>query len=126
MDDTKSVVDERKVPSPEVLEKPVRRRFRGEYKAKIVAEADACTESGMLGELLRREGLYLSHLSTWRRQGEDRSVSQQTASKMHGSANTGRTVLQAAIMGSTPTAICTKNTMHGPTWRLREDHLPRG
>ncbi len=71
MDDTKSVVDEREVTSPEVLEKPVRRRFTVEYKARIVAEADACTESGMLGELLRREGLYSSHLSAWRRQRDE-------------------------------------------------------
>jgi transposase len=56
------------VPSPEVPEKPVRRRFSGEYKLRILAEADACTEPGMLGELMRREGLYSSHLSTWRRQ----------------------------------------------------------
>jgi transposase len=55
-------------PSPEVTEKPVRRRFTVEYKAKILAEADACTEAGQLGELLRREGLYSSHLSNWRRQ----------------------------------------------------------
>ena len=71
MDDMKSVVDEREAPSPEVLEKPVRRRFTVEYKAKIVAEADACGESGMLGELLRREGLYSSHLSAWRRQRDE-------------------------------------------------------
>jgi transposase len=58
-------------PSPEVLEKPARRRFDREYKAKILAEADACTEPGMLGELLRREGLYSSHLSTWRRQKDE-------------------------------------------------------
>jgi transposase-like protein len=51
-----------------VLEKPVRRRFTVEYKAKILAEADACTEPGQLGELLRREGLYSSHVSTWRKQ----------------------------------------------------------
>ena len=56
------------VPCPEVAEKPVRRRFTVEYKVKILAEADACTETGQLGELLRREGLYSSHLSTWRRQ----------------------------------------------------------
>ena len=55
-------------PSSEVLEKPVRRRFTVEYKARILAEADACTEPGALGELLRREGLYSSHLATWRRQ----------------------------------------------------------
>jgi len=68
MERTESVVDERTAPSPEVLEKPVRRRFTVEYKTRILAEADACSEPGMLGELLRREGLYSSHLSTWRRQ----------------------------------------------------------
>ncbi len=55
-------------PASEVLEKPVRRRFTVEYKVRVLAEADACTETGQLGELLRREGLYSSHLSTWRRQ----------------------------------------------------------
>jgi transposase-like protein len=58
------------VPSPEVPEKPIRRRYPAEYKARILAEADACTESGQFGALLRREGLYSSHLSTWRRQRE--------------------------------------------------------
>jgi transposase-like protein len=67
MERTESVVGERTAPSPEVLEKPVRRRFAVEYKMRILAEADACSEPGMLGELLRREGLYSSHLSTWRR-----------------------------------------------------------
>jgi len=42
-----------------------------EYKLRILAEADACSEPGMLGELLRREGLYSSHLSTWRRQRDE-------------------------------------------------------
>ena len=55
-------------PDPEVTEKPKRRRFNAEYKLKILAEADACTEAGQLGALLRGEGLYSSHLSTWRRQ----------------------------------------------------------
>jgi len=58
------------VPSPEVPEKPIRRRYPAEYKARILAEADARTESGQLGALLRREGLYSSQLSTWRRQRE--------------------------------------------------------
>ena len=68
MERTESIVEERTAPSPEVLEKPVRRRFAVEYKVRILAEADACTEMGQLGELLRREGLYSSHLSNWRRQ----------------------------------------------------------
>ena len=67
MERTESVGDERGTPSPEVLERPVRRRFTVQYKAKILAEADVCTEAGQLGELLRREGLYSSHLTTWRR-----------------------------------------------------------
>ena len=68
MERTESVIEGRANPSLEVLEKPVRRRFTVQYKAKILAEADACTESGQLGELFRREGLYSSHLTTWRRQ----------------------------------------------------------
>ena len=71
MEGTESVVEGRVTPSSEVLEKPVRRRFTVEYKARVLAEADACTEPGMLGELLRREGLYSSHLSTWRRQRDE-------------------------------------------------------
>ena len=56
------------VPDPEVPERPVRRRFTTEYKLKILEEADACSEAGGTGALLRREGLYSSSLSTWRRQ----------------------------------------------------------
>ena len=54
--------------SPEVSEKATRRRFTLAYKEKILAEADQCTVAGELGELLRREGLYSSNLSNWRRQ----------------------------------------------------------
>jgi transposase-like protein len=62
---------ERKVQdSPEVSEKASRRRFTAEYKARILDEADRCTEPGQVGELLRREGLYSSHLTNWRRQRE--------------------------------------------------------
>ncbi len=61
MERTELVVEERTAPSPEVLERPVRRRVTVEYKLRILAEADACSEPGMLGELLRREGLYSSH-----------------------------------------------------------------
>jgi transposase-like protein len=50
----------------EVLAKPERRRFTVEYKRRIVREADACKGLGEIGALLRREGLYSSHLSAWR------------------------------------------------------------
>jgi len=74
MERTESLARGPATPSPEVLEKPVRRRFTVEYKAKMLAEADACTETGQLGELLRREGLYSSHLTTWRRQRENKRL----------------------------------------------------
>jgi transposase-like protein len=54
--------------SPEVSEKATRRRFTVAYKEQILAEADQCTETGEIGELLRREGLYSSSLARWRRE----------------------------------------------------------
>jgi len=54
-------------PDPEVIDKPIRRRFTSEYKLRIVEEADRCTEPGEVGRLLRREGLYTSHLTSWRK-----------------------------------------------------------
>jgi transposase-like protein len=56
------------VPDPELVEQAKRRTFSAEYKARILAEADACTKPGEVGELLRREGLYTSHLTYWRKQ----------------------------------------------------------
>ena len=55
-------------PDPEVVPKATHRRFTAEYKKRILAEADACTKPGQIGALLRREGLYRSHLGKWREQ----------------------------------------------------------
>ena len=55
-------------PDPEVRPKSRRRTFTVEYKLSILAEADRCTEPGAIGALLRREGLYSSNLTAWRRQ----------------------------------------------------------
>lgn len=57
-------------PDPEVSERAARRRFTAEYKLRVLREADTCAEAGALGAFLRREGLYSSHLTTWRRQRE--------------------------------------------------------
>ena len=54
------------VPNPQVIAKPTRRRFSAEYRLRILEEADRCTTRGEIGRLLRREGLYTSHLSQWR------------------------------------------------------------
>jgi transposase len=56
------------LPDPEVVVKAQRRRFTAAYKQRILQEADAATQPGAVGALLRREGLYSSHLSTWRQQ----------------------------------------------------------
>src|SRR2546427_2808056 len=53
-------------PEIEVAAKATRRRFTVEYKRTILREADACRTPGAVGALLRREGLYSSHLTTWR------------------------------------------------------------
>jgi transposase len=58
-------------PNPEVVARARRRRFTAEYKQKILAGADAAKGSGEIGALLRREGLYSSHLTKWRRERED-------------------------------------------------------
>ena len=57
-------------PDPEVPEKAARRRFTAEYKLNILQQAEACRGEEGVGALLRREGLYSSHLTTWRRQRE--------------------------------------------------------
>ncbi len=56
---------------PEVCDRATRRRFTAEYKRSILAQADGCRNEGAIGALLRREGLYSSHLTTWRRQREE-------------------------------------------------------
>ena len=56
------------VPEPEVLPRAKRRQFAAEYKLRILEEADGCTKQGQIGALLRREGLYSSHLHKWRQQ----------------------------------------------------------
>jgi transposase len=55
-------------PDAELVERPKRRRFSAKYKLEILEQAEACTRPGEIGELLRREGLYTSHLTAWRKQ----------------------------------------------------------
>ena len=81
----------RPTPDPEVVAKPKRRQFTAEYRLRILEEADRCTQPGEVGRLLRREGLYSSHLTAWRkarRKGSEAAV--ELAAKKRG-AETGRT-----------------------------------
>ena len=66
----------RATPDPEVVQRAVRRRFTADYKQRLLAEVDAATDTGMIGHILRREGLYYSHLSKWRK---SRDQSQRNA-----------------------------------------------
>jgi transposase len=68
-------------PDPEVPEKAQHRQFSAAYKQRILEEADRCTELGQIGALLRREGLYSSHLSTWRSQREHALAAQRRGRK---------------------------------------------
>lgn len=68
-------------PDPEVLPKAERRRFSAEYKLRVLAEAERCSEPGQIGALLRREGLYSSHLSKWRQQRARGALGQQRGRK---------------------------------------------
>jgi len=70
----------RLVRDPEVCEKATRRQFTAEYKLRVVREADQC-KPGEIGALLRREGLYSSHLRTWRRQRDAGSLKGLAARK---------------------------------------------
>lgn len=57
-----------KLPDPQVNLRPVRRRLTAEYKLRILAQVEACTQPGQIGALLRREGLYSSNLNSFRKQ----------------------------------------------------------
>ena len=61
-------------PDPEVTAKATRRRLAAAYKLSIVEKADACETPGEIGRLLRREGLYSSHLSAWPKSAREGSL----------------------------------------------------
>jgi len=62
------------VPDPELVVRATRRQFPAEYKLRMLAEAAAATGPGEIGALLRREGLYSSHLTYWRQQREQQGL----------------------------------------------------
>jgi len=69
------------IPDPEVPAKPKRRQFTAEYKRSILDQAEACRDEGAIGAVLRRGGLYSSHLTTWRRQREQGELEALTPKK---------------------------------------------
>src|SRR5664280_1441444 len=69
------------LPDSEVTARPYRRRFSAEYKLSIIEQADSAQGAGAVGALLRREGLYSSHLATWRQQRKQGEFDALTAKK---------------------------------------------
>ena len=84
-----------RIPDPEVVLKAKRRQYTAKYKLRIVREADACTEPGQIGSLLRREGLYSSYLSKWRQQREEGQL-QALSSRKRGRKSRGPSVTELA------------------------------
>ena len=76
----------RPTPDPEVVAKPKRRKFTAQYRLRILEEAESCTQPGEVGRLLRREGLYSSHLTEWRRARREGSLQGLTPSKRESEA----------------------------------------
>jgi transposase len=83
----------RPIPDPAVPERPLRRRFPAEYKLRILGEADRCTQPGQLGALLRREGLYSSHLTAWRQQRTEGTLAGLTPKRRGRKANPDAAVI---------------------------------
>lgn len=69
------------VPDSEVIARPRRRTFTAEYKRSVLDQADSAQDSGTIGALLRREGLYSSHLTTWKRQRQKGEIDALTPQK---------------------------------------------
>lgn len=120
------------VPDPELVERPRRRRFSAEYKLRIVREAEACSRPGEVGELLRREGLYSSLLTEWRR-ARDSGALEALAPRRRGPARQSpERVELAAVRGRLERSEADLQTarrvieIQGNVYALLEDLLAKG
>ena len=87
---------DRPTPDPEVVAKPKRRQFSAEYRLRILEVVERCTQRGELGRLLRREGLYSSHLTAWRKARRKGSL-RELAAKKRGAKPAERNPLDAKV-----------------------------
>jgi transposase len=92
----KASIGEVGAPDPEVVPQAKRRRFSAAYKLRILEEVDNCSQHGEIGALLRREGLYSSHLSKWRRQ-RDQGQLQGLAPKKRGRKTADQAKIEAEL-----------------------------
>ena len=113
---------ERPTPDPEVVAKPKRRQFTAEYRLRILEEAERCTQPGEVGRLLRREGLYSSHLTTWRRARRTGSL-RELASKKRGAKPAERNPLDTKVRALEAQVARLQHelhTAHTRSWTCRE------
>ena len=108
----------RPTPDPEVVAKPKRRQFTAEYRLRILEEADRCTQPGEVGRLLRREGLYSSHLTAWRKARCKGSL-RELAAKKRG-AKPAERMRRCARSRRKWLAWSTSCTPHTRSWTCRE------
>ena len=99
------------VPDPELVEQAKRRRFTAEYKLRIWREAEACTAPGEVGELLRREGLYTSHLDVLAQAAQGRCAGGARAAAR---AQAGRSARRGDRR-----AVQARLSVPRPSWRRR-------
>ncbi len=90
------------IPDPEVVPMAERRRFTAEEKLRILEEADACTEPGEIGALVRREGIYSSYLSRWRQARDRGQLTGLGGQPPHGLAHRPRKPRDSADAASSP------------------------
>ena len=90
------VAERSRAPDPEIVAKPTRRRFTAAYKLRILEETDGCSEPGEVGRIVRREGLYSSHLTAWRKARRAGSLKGLTP-KRRGRKPTRRNPLQKRV-----------------------------
>ena len=112
----------RPAPDPEVVAKPKRRQFTAEYRLRILEEADRCTQPGEVGRLLRREGLYSSHLTAWRKARRKGSL-RELAAKKRGAKPAERNPLDAKVRARSRRkwlAWSTSCTPRTRSWTCRE------
>ncbi len=83
-------------PDPEMAAKPKRRQFTAEYRLRILEEVERCTKPGEVGQLLRREGLYSSHLTAWRKARRSGAL-RGLASKKRGAKPKARNPLEPKV-----------------------------
>jgi len=98
-------------PDPEVVAKPTRRQFSAQYRLRILEEAERCREPGEVGRLLRREGLYSSHLTAWRKARRKGSL-QGLSSKKRGAKPAMRNPLDARVRELEATVARLEKELH--------------